>query len=498
MKKYNLILLCALSILIICTLSFSIVFSQESTFKSPPKGLLTRVIWLGALEGTWKEMGVQYGQRAKYEIRINNDAEFGGYLKKFDGDAQRIIRIATEFEKSLFPLCPEIIDFMKGIAEGAASELDKSPYANMASNYDRILCQNIGSSMRAEFEIFLEKKTTIVPSSDDEISGCGGWWVTAPATKDGETYVGRQSHGAMVDAEGGHTVAYVLIPQDPRAKVTFSQAGAGSINSGNVFNEEGVYGSLAGAWSNPRTVTGALGVKDYIAILPAVVYANSAREAADYVIYGTPEYRKLTGRKTLLRTRGSNMMFADEKEAFVVEKGARVYAVRTPGYLGEKGNSYLSFTNHWKYKDGSYDEDNVFHKDIPLDQFCPEVEGDDSYYRFWQLMWWFNNNYGNITLDSLMYDLSAAHYTYDKEGKRYEPDSVTGLPIPPYGTECKHDNISEEYPLGNSGSWNVSIAVPRTREIYFLPAWPCQFIGLSWNYVDLKFYSKYRKAVYGI
>ena len=497
MKKNNLALFCILDILIICILSFGIVSGQESTFKSPPAGLLTRAVWLGTLEGTWKEMGFQYGERAAKDIRIGNDVLWGEIVGRFKGDYEKVIQLSEAMEKHLAALSPEMIDFIEGMAEGAANELDASPYANQASNYRRILCQNWELLMRPDYEMFLEEKIANVSNSDDEIGGCSGWWVTGPATKDGETYVSRQSHGGFLDSENANVVVYVLIPNDLRAKVTFVQAAAGSICSGNAFNEDGVYGSIAGAWSNPRTVTGGLGVGDYIAILPAVVYANSAREAADYIIYGTPRYRNLTGRETLLRARGSNMMFADENEAFVVEKGARVYGVRTPGYLGEKGNSYLSFSNHWKFNTGSYDENNVFHSDIPLDQFCPEEEGKDTTYRFWQLMWWFNNNYGNITLDSLMRDLSTAHYTFDKEGKRYDPDPVTGLPISPYGTLCKHDNISEEYPLGNGGSWNISIAVPRTREVYWLPAWPCLFIDHSWNYLNLKLYSDYRNAKYG-
>ena len=485
-----------------CLVSLEATWTQGARFIPPPKVLdtITRVVWIGVLEGTWNEMGIQYGQRAAKEIRISNEAEWGAFLKRFEGDTEAMIQLARAFEKHLSYLSPEMIDFMEGIAEGAGKELDKSVYAGQASNYMRILCQNLGRSLRPQWNWkFLEGKTASVPpeeTSSDEEHGCQGWWVTGAATTDGETYISRHSQGGFIDGENANTVAFVLIPEDPRAKVTYSQAAAGSICSGNAFNENGVYGALAGCWSSPRTKTGGLGVKDYIAILPAVVYANNAREAKDYILYGTPRYRRLTGRKTLLRTRGSNFMFADQNEAFIVEKGARRFAVRTPGYLGEKGNNYLCFSNHYMYEDGHYDENNVFHSDVPMNQFCPEEEGNSSYYRLWEMMWWFNNNYGNIDLELLMRDLSTAHYSYDKDGNRYDPDPVTGLPT--VGTICNHGGMNAEYPLGKSGSWNVSIAIPRTLEIYFLPGWPCQFKDHDWNYINLKLYSNYRKAVYGL
>ena len=498
-RQNKLVLHGLVSILVVCLLLSGIAWSQEAKFIPPPKGLLTRVVWIGALEGTWKEMGIQYGQRAAKDIRIGNDAEWGGFGGRFKGDLEGMIRLAKTFERHLSYFSPEMIDFMEGIAEGAAKELDKSVYAGQASNYMRILCQNLGSSLRPQWEMFLEEKTAGLSSTETspavEEHSCQGWWVTGPATKDGETYVSRQSQGGFLDSENANTVAYVLVPKDPEARVTFVQAAAGSICSGNAFNENGVYGSIAGAWSKPRTKTGSLGVKDYILILHAVAYAKNAREAKDIVVFGNPRYRRLTNRKTLLRTRGSNMMFADENEAFVVEKGARRYTVRTPGYLGEKGNSYLCFSNHFMYKDGSYDEDNVFHSDVPMNQFCPEVEKSSSYYRLWEMMWWFYNNYGKIDLDMLLRDLSTAHYAYDRDGNRIDPDLVTGLPT--VGTICNHGGISDEYPLGKSGSWNVSVALPRTFEVYFLPGWPCQFKEHSWNYINLKLYSDYRKAVYG-
>lgn len=477
------------------------VCGQEAEFVPPPSGFVHRVIWIGTLEGTWREMGIQYGQRASKAILHNSDMEWKDLLNWFENDSERIKTLASAFEKQIYLLSPKMIEFMEGIAIGAEKDLNRSVYADQASNYMRILSQQLEWTLRPWYEEFLEEGNQSVQgtgkSEESSAHGCNGWWVTGPATKNGQTYVSRHSQGEGLDRENAHEVAYVLIPEDSRAHVTFVQTAAGDIGgSGQAFNEYGVYVGWAVSPSNKDAAEKqAIGVPEYVYNLPAVVFSKSAEEAKDYILYGTPRYRRLTGRKTLLRARGSNTMVADEKAAFIIEQVARQYAVRTPGYLGEKGNSYLAFSNHFMYKDGSYDENGVFHNDLPMNEHNPEEEGNGSYYRLWSQMWWLNNNFGEIDLDMLMRDLSTMHYAYDKEGNKIEADPETGLPT--VGTICLHDNISEEYPLGFTDSWNVSLAVPASREIYFIPAMPCQFIDHDWNYVDLKPYSEYRKAVYG-
>jgi hypothetical protein len=147
------------------------------------------------------------------------------------------------------------------------------------------------------------------------------------------------------------------------------------------------------------------------------------------------------------------------------------------------------------YEDGSYDEDGVFHKDLPNNEYKPDTEGNSSYYRLWSPMWWFRNNFGNIDLDMILTDLSTMHYAYDREGNKIEADPISGMPT--VRTFCTHGRMSDERPLGTSNSWNVSVVVPQTLEVYYVAAMPCQYKKLSWNYVNLKVYSDYRKAVYG-
>lgn len=500
MKK--LLQFCMIGILIILLLPVS-TWGQEAEYVPVPSGFDNEVIWIGALEGTWREMGIQYGQRASKTILANNDLEWKNLLGGFDNDPERIKTLANAYEKQIYLLCPEMIEFMEGIAKGAEKELNKSVYTDQASNYMRILAQQMERCLLPSYEKYLENGNPITQgtnSSEEDDQACNGFWVTGPATKDGLTYITRHSQGSGIGSENAHAVAFVLIPEDRNAAVTFVHCGAGDIGgSGQAFNEYGVYlgwGVVRNTKSPIQdTVAEAIGVPDYVFNTPAVVFSKSAEEAKDYILYGTPRYRRLTGRKTLLRDRGGNLLVGDAKEAFVIEKLARQYAVRTPGYLGEKGNSYLAFSNHFMYEDGSYDEDGVFHKDLPNNEYSPEKEGNSSYYRLWSSMWWFQNNFGNIDLDMLITDLSTMHYAYDREGNLIEADPETGMPT--VRSFCTHGGISDERPLGTSNSWNVSLVVPQTLEVYYVPAMPCQYKKLSWNYVNLKVYSEYRKAVYG-
>jgi hypothetical protein len=40
-------------------------------FKQVAEAPSARSTWIGALQGTWKEMGIQYGERAAKDIRTN-------------------------------------------------------------------------------------------------------------------------------------------------------------------------------------------------------------------------------------------------------------------------------------------------------------------------------------------------------------------------------------------------------------------------------------------
>ena len=184
------------------------------------------------------------------------------------------------------------------------------------------------------------------------------------------------------------------------------------------------------------------------------------------------------------------------------------YAIRKPGDLGERGGDYIVIANHFKSESGSFDEENAFQPTHPIAGYEPENEESvfGSYYRFWSGMWMLRNNYGGIDRDMIMRNLVASHYAYDKEGKRYDPDPKTKVPEQTVvkqslsGTFCAHiPPFTTEYPLGTGGNAETSVFNLTTREVWWVPVWPCHYAEwkLDWDYLDLKPYARYRRMLWG-
>ena len=156
---------------------------------------------------------------------------------------------------------------------------------------------------------------------------------------------------------------------------------------------------------------------------------------------------------------------------------------------------------HFKYGQGSFDQNNVFQADVPMTAFTPEEDQkkDSSYFRFWSGMWMLSNNYGRIDREMVMRDLACAHYAYDRDGKRYDPDAATGTPMVP-GTFCAHMKpFTPENPMGIGGNTETTLFNLSTREVWWVPVWPCHYKdwNLSWSYLNLEPFSEYRKLLWG-
>ena len=479
-----------------------------------------RTLWIGILQGEWKEMGIQYGKRAGKDVAWGFDLLWSGQtgsgirLKKqlwqkqgrtVEENEDYAVAYMQRMYKELEFLSPEIHAFFEGIGLGAAEELEKCVWHHRCPNHSlKIALLNlVDMHFHPNWDFANDRPyTTTLHVKADSADDCNAFWVKGEATKTGETYATRHIQGGGVSR--GRSVAYVAIPEDRNASVFWGTGRAGSIGGlgGGLLNEYGVCGLTAGCQPEepdvPVDEALAPGVKDFWLASYGVIFSKNAREAVDRITVGTERYRQLTGRKTVLRARGCTIIFGDPNEAFDVEQNARHYAIRKPGDLGEIGGNYLVIANHFKDVKGSYDENNVFQKDITMGgTYTPERKGDSSYYRFWQGMWNLRNNYGEIDLD-MMKELTSSHTSYDEEGKRYDPDPVTGMPAT--GTWCAHKGpFSKEQPLGVDGSNCVSVFNLSTREVYWVPVWPCHYKewNMDWHYLDLKPYVKYRKNLWG-
>ncbi|MFC2169834.1 hypothetical protein ACFLRM_04635, partial [Acidobacteriota bacterium] len=303
---------------------------------------------------------------------------------------------------------------------------------------------------------------------------------------------------------GERQVSYVAIPSDPRARVFWGTGRAGNLGGGpggGVLNDHGVCVLTSGCSYSEENweqvdVTCAPGIKDFVLASYGVIFSKTAREAAEKAAVGTPEYRKLTGRKTVLRARGANIVFADPNEAFCVEQNARRYAIREPGYMGEKENNYIVHANHFKYDAGSFDEEGVFHEDEPMTMYEPEEYSKSTYYRFWSGMHIVLNNYGQIDEKMMLREIAPLHTGYEKDGTAHPPDP-DGTPSV-VRTFCSHlPPFTDDMPLGRGGNGESTVFNLSTLEVWYVPVWPCHYKewNMSWNYVNLKPFAKYREML---
>lgn len=432
---------------------------------------VTSVAWIGILKGSWYEMGYQYGERGAYDILFNTDMNWDASVKAYNGSVSEVKKRLLKYEEHLSLFSPQALQFLKGMADGAALQLDQSLFASESSNFDRVFNHNVSLALRARW------------SRENPPVGCNSFWVGEHATKDGKAIATFHSQGGwMGDGYHGRKHIYIAIPDDPKARIVWNFTSAGQLALGGVMaNDAGVFHGLHAADDGRSPETMAYGVEPNVGRFHAMFYANSAEEATKIMIYGTAEYREKTGRKTLLGTRGVNLLFADASTAIMLEISARNHAIRRPGDLGEKGNGYIAQSNH-NHLDFSFDE-NLVKSSQPMTKFAPEVQNSNSYYRFWSPMWQLYHNYGEIDLEMVLRDLTASHKIYNSSGEFLGED--------PENAFCTHKYSNTGDP---GGSHCPVVMVPETLEIYWVPMWPCRYTDRSWNYLNLNDYKVLRNA----
>jgi len=498
-----------------------------------------RSLWIGVLQGTWEEMGIQYGQRCGKDIARTFDIAWEKSVLKGRKNLWQEGR--TEKEKADYALCylrrcfkelsllrPEMIEMFNGMAEGAEQELDQCVHAKACTHFDKIALANYSSTkaLHPDWDFDRDcpgiRNRSTKGGSSAEGGDCNGFWVKGEATRTGHTYATRTAQSRSIELGGSgweRQVSYVAIPKDPSARVFWGNGKAGNLGGigGGLINDRGVCCLTSGAQYVNRArpfmnETLAPGIRDFLLASSGVIFSSTAREAAEMATVGTEMYRKATGRKTVLRARGCNIVFADSNDVFCVEQNARYYAIRRPGDLEEKGNNYLVHANHFKSKTGCFDENNVFHPEKSMSDFTPEQKErpNGTYYRFWSGMWMLRNAYGRIDEKVMMEELVPSHTGYDEEGNRYDSDPKTGVPTAGghlceeheswHGTFCAHIKpYSSENPKGIGGNIETTVFDLSTREVWWVPVWPCHFKewNLDWYYTDLKPFAEYRKLLWG-
>ena len=397
--------------------------------------------FIGTLSGNWYQMGKQFGERSGEANRYVSDTWWKAECELW-GKAETL-KAFELYEDQIKALEPGLVDFMRGISDGASRWLDQSPYADLnhplyATNYQRVLAVNLWDEWTMQHPgNFPDGSSTFGGSVDTPprtcVAGCSAFAARGEATMQGEIISAHNRHSDFNPRT--YEQVYIMKPQQGNTFWMLTNSPQAAANQ--VVNNKGVSVSLLyGGATNPNSLdykgdsycAEGFGVPWFHLFLYVGIYANSAKEAIEILTVGTEKYRKKTGRTTLLRGGGWIFLVADEDILAVVETTANRFAVRYAGdvlpFTGPEWSDpdYIVATNHFLC-DFSYDEHNNL-TDIPMtifsdgyhyDEATGERTGlDESGVRFWTLMWDMKHNYGGIDQYRAQQIMSGI-YAYDKD-----------------------------------------------------------------------------------
>jgi len=455
-----------------------------------------RAKFLGLLKGSWYEMGVQYGERGAELILL----EFDGMLPDIKFDTIPYTHLKSDlarYEEQASYYSPELLEFIRGIADGAATELNKSIYGQYFTNYEKVLFINCHSSLTFRHPLKEDHAPGVwaaskmnemasIQSTPIVEEGCSAFAVIGEKGGAKEQNALATQNRDIPFFPRTYEVVYIAEPDDPQANTFWALSSAGMIMANQIVNNRGLsIGHLSGGSSYAKD--NAFGVPWPFRMAHAVIFTKDRDDAIEMMTLGTSEYRAATGRKTLLRDGDSNTIVADRHNCGVLETTAHWYAVRYPGYSGETGN-YVVTTNHFVFADYSYDENNVKHEGLGMTRFGDAAGYISSGFRFSTLMWLIENNFGEID-DEMAREFMTSHFYVDADGKIVEKvwnPTYGWIPAqlaPGNPTVCRH---SGGYPESNKGSTNDGKVANLTKNIiYWTLGRPCDWVG-PWSSVYIR------------
>lgn len=406
-----------------------------------------RVNFIGTLKGSWYQMGKQFGERAAQSTRYVSDIWWKDECDMWGKN--ETLKAFKLYEAQIAALDPKLVEFMKGIAEGAAHWLNQSPYADSnhplsASNYQRVLAVNLWDewSMVHPGE-FPDGSSTFGGSRSAPaktcLAGCSAFAARGKATMTGETISAHNRHSLY----NPRCYEQVYIIKPPKGNHCWVLTNCPQVAANQVVNDKGVSLSLLyGGSTNPRSLNyqdksycaEGFGVPWFHLFLYIGTQANTAEEAIQMLTKGNQEYRAKTGRKTLLRGGGWNFLVVDKNTLAVVEATANRYAVRYAGDIfpftgpGWNDPNYIVVTNHY-ICDFSYDENNN-RTNVPMTIFSDGRAGDSntgeriglngSGMRFWTLLWDIKHHYGRIDKYRSQQIMSGFYWRNNNTGEKIE------------------------------------------------------------------------------
>lgn len=437
---------------------------------------------LGVLTGSWYDMGVQYGERSGREIVDFFDYRFGSHVEKYG--MKHLLEDISRYEAQAKLFFPEGLEFARGIGDGAEKFLSQSKFHADVSNYLKIVFMNCDNCLYYGHPGPADADHGLAPNMIADVrdpspvmDACSmiALLGSKGATADGTSMLVHNNDGDFIDETWRYT--YIAAPTNGNA--FFSSTTPGKFFDIMGANNQGLAMALTvggnKTWLPSQNIyERAFGVTFQYILLKALSTAKSVPEALELVTVATPEYRKATGRKTLLRTRHNNYIMLDKNEAVVVEVTANRYAVRRPGDNGEDPG-YIVATNHF-VANHSYDANNE-KTDFPMTFF-----GDDEYAplsatRYYTGFWQAKMNFGKLDADKIR-KIWASHSYITKKGELVEKLTNGKEWLPAHlasRTICSHDGGYPETYIGSTT--DTKIVTVDFNQVRYSVGRPCEYVG---------------------
>ena len=437
---------------------------------------------LGVLKGSWYEMGFQYGQRSGSEIVDFFDYRFSLHVEKYG--IPHLLEDISRYEEQAKMFFSEGLDFARGIGDGATKHLSRSKYHSDISNYLKIVFMNCDNCLYnghpgpcdADHGLPPHRIADLhepIPKGDAcsmiALLGKKG------ATSDGTSMLVHNNDGEFIDETWRYT--YICEPDTPGANIFWATTAPGKFFDIVGVNNKGLALALTvggnKTWIPSENIyERAFGVTWQYILLKALSSASSAQEVLELVTVGTPEYRAVTGRNTLLRTRHNNYIMMDRDEAFVVEVTANRYAIRKPGDYGEN-DGFIVATNHF-VADHSYDANNQ-RTDFPMTTFGDENYAPKSATRYNTAFWEGKLNYGKMDAE-MMKEIWGAHYIEQiTDGEKWMPAHLASCSL------CSHEGgFPEKY---EGSTIDTKVIHVDYNQIQFSLGRPCEWEGMYRTFV---------------
>lgn len=447
------------------------------------------------LSGTWYEMGKQYGQGSAGYIVTVFDGFYEKWAAKPFGNSY-LKECLKKYDSQIQAFSPEMTDFMKGIADGSTGSLSLSKYKRNLTDYEKILFINLSSELLFN-DKWHEKNSgkKINPSmiNPDVMPGgnMGTCWAALPACTSRKVLITGVNRDSDYFPNLYH-VALRVYPSDRKLIPFIMVVPAGFAGSVNNINKSGVFLGYCGVGGsyNPEKGVGEVDFGVPAPILNTYIISRSNRVvmAKHIIANGNEEYRKKTGRKTLLHSGAANFLIASKERAMVVERSAHHFSFRYPGNSKEFNNAYIAAANHF-VSVSSYNDDGV-ESYTPMSRFgwgADSEEAGFSVAKFDTVLHQLKVYYRKMNINLGMLDICSLNsYVGTDEIERV---SVTqnGEEIPARELGWSVDNQRKRNNIPLAGTVSAFVNLPQSGKTFLAQGSPSDWFG-DWDivYMDRK------------